>query len=54
VRLLRAEVDDGVLTMRLARAIGTRDVHGVEIVSSRAKLARERGVDVRPNDLRNG
>jgi SAM-dependent methyltransferase len=45
--------DDGAWTMELARAATAQEVHGVEIVDSRAALARERGVLVAVADLGN-
>lgn len=45
-RLLDLGCDDGAWTMRLAERMGTRDVHGIEIVESRAAQARARGVEV--------
>lgn len=43
--------DDGSLTARLAAAIDTADVHGLELVEERARLAAQRGVEVRIGDL---
>lgn len=42
---------DGSLTMRNARAIGTRDVWGVEVAVERADEAARRGVKVTDADL---
>lgn len=49
--LLDLGCDDGAVTMALAGAVGTSDVHGVEVVEERAELARARGVDVVAADL---
>lgn len=49
--LLDLGCDDGEWTMELARRMGTKNVHGVEIVEERAAQARARGVDVRIADL---
>ena len=43
--------DDGALTTRLAAEIGATEVHGIEVVEERARLATERGVLVRSADL---
>lgn len=43
--------DDGSLTMRLAAAVGTTNIHGVEVVADRAAIARDRGVTVSAADL---
>jgi ubiquinone/menaquinone biosynthesis C-methylase UbiE len=42
---------DGARTMQWARAAGALEIHGVEVVPSRATLARERGVSVATADL---
>lgn len=52
--LLDVGCDDGELTMRLARAVGTPRVHGVELVEERASRARSNGVDVTVTDLNRG
>ncbi|MEX2049116.1 MAG: class I SAM-dependent methyltransferase [Gemmatimonadota bacterium] len=43
--------DDGNLTLRFASALGTTNVHGLELVEERASLAASRGVDVQVGDL---
>jgi len=43
--------DDGAWTLELARAIGTSDVHGVELVEEQAAKAEARGVRVARLDL---
>ena len=50
-RLLDLGCDDGARTVTFAAAIGTSNVHGVEVVSARAELASRRGVDVHVGDL---
>lgn len=49
--LLDLGCDDGARTMLWAQAAQARAVHGVEVVSSRARLAEERGVSVAMCDL---
>jgi SAM-dependent methyltransferase len=49
--LLDLGCDDGARTLELARAVATRDLHGVEVVEERAALARERGIKVSSVDL---
>lgn len=49
--LLDLGCDDGVRTMRWARAAGAQAVHGIEVVPARATLARERGISVVTSDL---
>lgn len=49
--LLDLGCDDGARTMLWGRAAGALDIHGVEVVRSRAKLAQERGVSVTTADL---
>lgn len=49
--LLDLGCDDGAHTSFYARAAGAVDVHGVEVVDSRAALARERGISVVSADL---
>jgi SAM-dependent methyltransferase len=49
--LLDLGCDDGSRTMRYAQAAQASDVYGVEVVESRAALARERGIDVVSTDL---
>jgi SAM-dependent methyltransferase len=44
--------DDGSLTARFGAAVGTENLHGIELVEERARLASERGVEVRTHDLR--
>lgn len=43
--------DDGRWTKKIASAIGTKKVFGVEVVKKRAVLARKRGVVVSESDL---
>lgn len=50
-RLLDLGCDEGSWTLRLAERMGTRDVHGVEIVESRAEEARARGIQVTVSNL---
>jgi uncharacterized membrane protein YkvA (DUF1232 family) len=52
-RLLDVGCDDGAWTDRLRRRLGVSEVrvHGLEIVPTRAELARARGFDVRVGDL---
>jgi len=45
--------DDGVLTMKLAHKIETNNIHGVEIVREKVKLAARRGIKVKKFDLNN-
>lgn len=49
--LLDLGCDDGAQTMRYAAAIGTDDIHGVEIVGDRAAIAQQRGIAVNAADL---
>lgn len=50
-RLCDLGCDDGQWTIALAQAAGATEVHGVEIVAERAKLARERGINAVVADL---
>jgi SAM-dependent methyltransferase len=50
--LLDLGCDDGAMTARFGAAVGTENVHGIEIVEERAQLASARGVEVRIHDLR--
>jgi SAM-dependent methyltransferase len=43
--------DDGVLTLRLAKKIGTKDIFGVEIVKKQIAKARRNGLKVKNFDL---
>lgn len=43
--------DDGALSLRMAEAIGTKNIFGVEIVPESAAQARERGVNVKEFDI---
>jgi ubiquinone/menaquinone biosynthesis C-methylase UbiE len=43
--------DDGLLTLQWAKAIGTKNIYGVDLIESRMKQARKRGVVVRKFDL---
>jgi 2-polyprenyl-3-methyl-5-hydroxy-6-metoxy-1,4-benzoquinol methylase len=45
-RLLDIGCDDGVWTLEVARAAGSREVHGIEIVPEAAQLAEENGLRV--------
>ena len=49
--LLDLGCDDGARTSFYAQAAGAVDVHGVEVVESRADLARKRGISVVSADL---
>ena len=49
--LLDLGCDDGARTSAYAQAAGALDVHGVEVVESRAALARQRGISVVSADL---
>jgi SAM-dependent methyltransferase len=49
--LLDLGCDDGTRTSLYARAAGAVDIHGIEVVDSRAALARERGISVVSADL---
>ena len=53
LRLLDVGCDDGAWTEELRRKLGVPEtqVHGLEIVETRARLARARGFDVRTGDL---
>src|SRR5437660_1770221 len=51
VRLCDLGCDDGQWTLEVARAAGATELHGVEIVVDRAKLARERGINAVVADL---
>jgi len=50
-RMLDLGCADGLWTREVARHVGTTDVHGVEMLESRAAEARERGVDAVVADL---
>lgn len=49
--LLDLGCDDGAWTLRLGRAVGAAELHGVEIVAERAGMAAEAGVRVHRLDL---
>lgn len=49
--LLDLGCDDGARTMLWAEAAEARAIHGIEVVPSRASLARERGISVATSDL---
>jgi SAM-dependent methyltransferase len=49
--LLDLGCDDGARTMLWAEAAQAREVHGVEVVASRAGLAEQRGIHVATADL---
>jgi SAM-dependent methyltransferase len=49
--LLDLGCDDGALTVRFGAVVGTDKLQGVEIVESQARLATERGVEIRAADL---
>ena len=53
MRLLDVGCDDGAWTERLRSTLGVpaRDVHGLEIIPTRAELALRRGFDVRVGDV---
>lgn len=42
---------DGELTLKLAKKIGTKKIFGVEILSSKAACARQKGIEVFGGDL---
>jgi SAM-dependent methyltransferase len=50
-RLLDLGCDDGTWTLEVARAAGATELHGIEIVTERAKLARARGINALVADL---
>jgi SAM-dependent methyltransferase len=50
--LLDLGCDEGTLTARFGEAVGTDNLHGIEIVKDRAGLASARGVRVVTHDLR--
>ena len=50
--LLDLGCDDGMRTLRFARAAHAAELHGVELVEARAALAEERGIRVAIGDLR--
>lgn len=43
--------DDGILTMKMAEKIGTKNIFGVEIVDERIKQAESKGIIVKNFDL---
>lgn len=43
--------DDGNLTMKLAKVIGTINIYGVEIVDEKIKIAEEKGIKIKKFDL---
>lgn len=43
--------DDGALTISMAQKIGTKNIHGVEIVKERIAMATKRSVKVKKFDL---
>jgi len=43
--------DDGIVTVEMAKKIGTQNISGVEIVDSRIQLAEAKGVKVKKFDL---
>jgi len=43
--------DDGLLSVKLAKQIGTKNIYGVEIVNERMKRAEKNGLKVRNFDL---
>lgn len=50
-QLLDLGCDDGILTMRYAKIIGTKDISGVDIIESRLKVARKLGIKTIRADL---
>jgi SAM-dependent methyltransferase len=50
-RLLDLGCDDGARTLEFAAAAGASVIHGIEMVSERARLAAARGVNVCEGDL---
>lgn len=45
---------DGEFTIRVAKRIGTRNIHGVEVVDGDARRAEANGIDVHRGDLNEG
>jgi ubiquinone/menaquinone biosynthesis C-methylase UbiE len=43
--------DDGSWTMRLVEKIGTKNIHGIELIDDRADMAEQKGVQVKKSDL---
>lgn len=43
--------DDGIVTTRMAKMIGTKKIYGVEIVNERIAMAQKRGIRVKKFDL---
>ncbi len=52
-RLLDLGCDDGVLSIRMAEAVGTKNIFGVEIVAESAAQARLKGITVKEFDINN-
>ena len=50
-RLLDLGCDDGVLTMRFAKRIGTKDVHGADFLPDALRKAKRNGVKAKKADL---
>jgi methionine biosynthesis protein MetW len=50
-RLLDLGCGDGKLTLKAAERIGTKKIHGIEIVDEDVERARVNGIDVRHGDL---
>lgn len=51
VRFLDIGCDDGEFSVAMARAVGTTNLYGVEIVASQAAIARERGIIINEANL---
>lgn len=52
-RLLDLGCDDGALSIRMAEAVGTKNIFGVEIVAESAAEARLKGITVKEFDINN-
>ena len=50
--LLDLGCNDGSLTARFGAAVGSGNLHGIEIVEERARLASSRGIEARTHDLK--
>lgn len=50
-KLLDLGCDDGVWTLKLANAIGAKDIYGVEIVKQKADISAEKGIIVANSNL---
>lgn len=50
-KILDCGCSDGSFTMKMAAKIGTKDIHGIELVANGVKLAETRGIKVHSTDL---